>query len=222
MKSYNVWWHDKEKENSMEQRHLQGWFNLINSIEENNLKMMNILDFGCNRGGFLKNLYKKKPFKYAIGIDLGKESIELAKSKSENYPIDYLVSDSPECLDIKFDIIFSTSVLYLIDNLQVHALKIKQSLVKNGSYYFTYTDMNNNKSFNNFKKTIESTSELKVNNHKIDDIINVFHTSGFKVKVMRNTFNHFIEFDQDDYFLTIKDKMQAQYEDAYIFKVTTL
>lgn len=222
MKNYNVWWDDIEKENSMEQRHLQGWFNLINSIEENDLKTMNILDFGCNRGGFLKSLYKKKPFKYAIGIDLGKESIALANSKSEDYPIDYIVSDSPESLDIKFDIIFSTSVLYLIDNLQIHALKIKQSLTENGSYYFTYTDMNNNKSFNNFKRTIESTSKLNVNNHKIDEIVNVFHTAGFKVKVMRNTYNHFIEFDQDDYFLTVQDKIQAQYEDAYIFKVTVL
>lgn len=55
MKNYNVWWDDIEKENSMEQRHLQGWFNLINSIEENDLKTMNILDFGCNRWRF--NIY---------------------------------------------------------------------------------------------------------------------------------------------------------------------
>ena len=57
----------------MEEGHRPLWRHLIASITETDLSTRRVLDFGCNRGGFLRLLYSLKPFHQGLGIDIARE-----------------------------------------------------------------------------------------------------------------------------------------------------
>ncbi|CAG7649190.1 class I SAM-dependent methyltransferase [Paenibacillus allorhizosphaerae] len=219
--SYDVWWNNAEGESVMEEGHLKGWQQLISTMKEEDLSNCSVLDFGCNRGGFLRLLHQAKPFKEAVGIDLGWESVAIANERKGNLPIDYVVSGSPEQLEKKFDLAFCLSVIYLIDDLKTHAWKLSRALKPGGVYYATYNDLSSNPSKDYFKEEIEKYSHLKANIHSLDDIASAFMNEGFQVEIKRRIPTDFIAISaQEKYFRTLSDELMSAYESSYIFRFT--
>ena len=216
---YDTWVKDTTGENEMETRHRPGWKAVIDAMREQELTKANVLDFGCNQGGFLRYLYENKPFKKATGIDLGAKSIAVAKERRGELPISYVVTGSPETLDERFDIAFSLSVLYLIGDLAEHAAKIRRSLNSSGVYYATYTDYRDNPSAAYFLQTISQDSVLKPCAHTIDMIAGAFFTEGFQVSIRKMIPADFVELlPQHRHLLCNDDYIKARYEASYLFR----
>ncbi|EGO63922.1 class I SAM-dependent methyltransferase [Acetonema longum] len=216
---YDAWVKDATGENEMEERHRPGWQAVIDAMKEQQLTEANVLDFGCNQGGFLRYLYERKPFKKATGIDLGAKSIAIAEQRRGQLPLRYAVTGSPEKLGERFDIAFSLSVIYLIGDLAEHAAKIKLSLNPGGVYYATYTDYHDNPSAAHFLQAISQDSVLKPYLHTIDAIAAAFFAAGFQVGVKKMIPADFVELaPQQKYILCNADYMKAKYESAYLFR----
>lgn len=216
---YYEWVKNGLNEDEMAKRHRQGWQTVIEAMTEKNLVNYNILDFGCNRGGFLKYLYPQKPFKAATGIDLGENSIKIANANSRLMPIKYLVSGSPEELKEKFNLAFSLSVLYLISDLKQHAKKIKQALTVDGVYYATYTDYRNNPSKEYFMNGIAADSVLEPHLYTINEIAEAFFEANFRVSVQKLQPKGFIKLMPSyKYMLCHEDEIASKYDTAYLFR----
>jgi 2-polyprenyl-3-methyl-5-hydroxy-6-metoxy-1,4-benzoquinol methylase len=216
---YDAWVRETTGENDMEARHRPGWKVVIDAMREQQLIEANVLDFGCNQGGFLRYLYENKPFKKATGIDLGTKSIAIAEEHRAELPVRYAVTGSPETLGERFDIAFSLSVVYLIADLAEHATKIRLSLNPGGVYYATYTDYHDNPSSAYFLQTISQDSVLKPCLHTIDSIAGAFFAAGFQVGVKKMIPADFVELlPQHKYILCNADYIKAKYEAAYLFR----
>lgn len=219
---YDVWWHDDAAgEQSMEENHAPHWRKLLAMVEEQDLSAYNILDFGCNQGGFLRFLYGRRPFASGTGIDLARDSITVANQRKRDLPLTYEATADIEKFGRVFDLIFSSAVIYLVQDLAEHARKIKAVLKPGGVYYCTYTDYSKNPSLLRVKKTIDRNGALPMQLHALDDIADAFFAQGFSVAIRRMPPQGYISLEpQDPWFNSIADRMQYEYEEAFIFRFT--
>ncbi|WP_020621148.1 class I SAM-dependent methyltransferase [Paenibacillus daejeonensis] len=216
---YDVWWSHAEAEETMEAEHAPMWEEIIGLIREDDLTDATVLDFGCNRGGFLRHLHARKPFRSGVGIDLGTASIQLANERKGKLPLTYVATGSPEALATRFDLGFCLSVIYLIGDLPEHAHKVKQSLRPGGVYYVTYTDLSDNPSAVFFKAGIEEHTSLTAHLHTLDDIASAFTTLGFQAELMRRVPRGFVALGgESEFFHSVQDQLKAQYEQTYLFR----
>ena len=217
---YDVWWQDASQgEQPMEDMHLRFWQKLLNMVMEKDLSGYSVLDLGCNQGGFLRYLYGQRPFKNGIGVDLARQSVEVANARKGDLPLYYEATSTPEKFENHFELAFSISVIYLISDLKEHAWKIKKALKPGGVYYATYTDYNGNPSLPGMKKKIDQNGAVPMILHDLDDIAAAFFQEGFTVGVRRLIPDSFIELSQQDrFFQKISHRMQYEYEQAYIFR----
>lgn len=221
-KLYDVWWNEEAiGDQQMEDNHQRHWEKVLNHVEVKDFTDLNVLDFGCNQGGFLRALYQEHPFKNGVGVDLARKSIEVAESRKGDLPLHYYATASPEHLDMKFDVAFSISVIYLIKDLKQHAKTMKKLLANGGSYYSTFTDYRKNPSVDNMKKIIDHYGSLGMNLHTLDDIAQAFLAEGFEVGIQRLLPTGYIPISADDrWFLAADDRVHYEYEQSYIFKFT--
>lgn len=219
-KLYDIWWKDASNgEQSMEDDHLNGWQQTIDEIVETSLEGKTILDFGCNQGGFLRYLYTYSPYQKAVGVDLAKESIRIANERKADLPITYEATANVETFGPIFDMAFSTSVIYLIQDLTAHAKQIKSVLKQDGIYYATFSDQNNNPSLAYMKKQIDRYGTTPMQLHSLDDITNAFINEGFTVEVKRVTPKHFINVNKNyEFYKSISDRMLSEYENSYLLR----
>lgn len=217
---YDVWWQKQtEGEQRMEDEHLRHWRKVLGMVEEHDLSHSSVLDFGCNQGGFLRILYGQRPFKEGIGIDLARSSVAVANERKGELPLHYVATGAPEQFAHRFDLAFSISVIYLIDDLQEHARKLRQALKPGGVYYATYTDYSGNLSLPYIQKNINRNGAVPMHLHTLDEIAGAFFREGFRVGVRKLLPDGFIELSpQDRWFLRVQDRMQYEYEQAYIFR----
>ena len=128
----NMW--DATFYNEKSQRQYQLGINLINEIKFNENE--NILDLGCGPGKISTILAKNNPSCNVVGIDIDKNMIEQAKINLKKagfknvsfYLVDFLKYEPK----IKFDVIFSNSVIHWIDDKQGVFQKIKNILNPKG------------------------------------------------------------------------------------------
>lgn len=96
---------------------------------------------------------------------------------------------------------------------------MKQALKPGGVYYSTFSDYRGNPSLDNIKKMIDTNGKLGMNLHSLDDIASAFFAEGFEVHIQRLLPNAYIPLEPDErWFLKIEDRMQYEYEQAYIFR----
>lgn len=219
---YDVWWQERtEGEQRMEEEHLRHWEKVVHLVMERNLEEYSILDFGCNQGGFLRYLYAKMPFREGIGTDLARYSIAVANERKGNAPLQYVATGEPEQFPGRFDLAFSISVIYLIADLKEHAWKMKQALKPGGVYYATYTDYSRNPSLPHIQAKINEHGSLPMNLHSLDGIAREFIQAGFQVGIQRMSPQGFIGISPGErWFLRAEDRIQYEYEEAYIFRFT--
>jgi len=221
---YDYWWEDPQGgEDAMEIQHRQHWGKTLHYIKEKDLTDTKVLDFGCNQGGFLRFLYAQRPFKEAIGVDLATKSIEVAEKRKGDLPVHYKNTSRPDKLGVLFDIAFSISVLYLIEDLDEHAQIINRCLNMGGVYYTTYTDYNGNPNLPDMFKAINRGANLQMQLHSLDEIAKAFWKSGFRVELQRLRPQDYIQLNQNDsWHARIQEKMSYEYEQGYIFRMTKI
>jgi 2-polyprenyl-3-methyl-5-hydroxy-6-metoxy-1,4-benzoquinol methylase len=222
MELYEVWWNEQTVgEQRMENEHLSHWQKVLGFVEEQDLHASEVLDFGCNQGGFLRYLYAQRPFRAGVGIDLARRSIEIANQRKGSLPIQYEATSTPEQFNHQFNLAISISVIYLIADLKEHAWKIKQALKPGGVYYATYSDYENNPSLPSMQEKINLHGSVPMNLHTLDDIAEAFLDEGFQVGIRRMTPSGYTELSSKErWFNRVSDRLMFEYEQAYIFRFT--
>ena len=94
-----------------------------------------VLDVGCNRGGFLRLLADNCGIKEGLGYDPAAGAIEDARRLAGTRPLRFEAAAAPPAAWSGFDAAFSHEVLYLLDDLPVHATAIFRTLKPGGVYY---------------------------------------------------------------------------------------
>lgn len=217
---YDVWWkYEGETEQSMEEEHQPHWAKVLASIQEKDLTGKRVLDFGCNQGGFLRLLYKTYPFEFGLGIDLATAPIAIAKERRGSLPLDYIATAHPENYQGEFDIAFSISVLYLIEDLEAHADIIRKMLKEGGIYYAAYSDYSQNPELPGIKKTIDQNAALPMQLHTLDEIAEAFSHHGFQCSIRRMIPEGFIPINpMEKWFSEIRNRMLYEYSECYLFR----
>src|SRR5262249_27136175 len=136
MKALKTWAANRSEENAMNDDHRHLWRQMIMHMEERDPTDKDVMDFGCNQGGFLRMLYQMKSYASGYGVDLAEESLTLARKQVRSTePITYGHAATLANKAEKFDIAFSHEVLYLLPDLAEHAKVIKSVLRSGGIYY---------------------------------------------------------------------------------------
>ena len=221
---YDVWWTDEsEGEQAMEEGHHRHWQKTIDMMLETDIRDCSVLDFGCNQGGFLRFLYGQRPFARGVGIDLARQSIEVATSRKGDLPLTYVATSTLRQYEGVFDLAVSSAVIYLIDDLAHHAKEIRHALKANGVYYATYTDYSGNPSLPAMRDLINQHGAIPMQEHTLDDIAISFQKEGFAVSLRRMQPEGYIPIQLPDrFFLSTADRMQYLYGQAYIFRFVAL
>lgn len=222
MKTFTTWTKEGAAlEQEMEDSHLNQWQQTISEYLPEDFKDYTVLDFGCSQGAFLKHLYKKYPFKNAVGIDLSLEAIKTANQRKENLPVSYYTTEefankTPQ----NFDVVVSNSVLFFIEDLDAHAKQIFNYLNENGVYYFTFTDFSKLSNLNRFIEKIDQWANTPLVLHTLDDIVKVFNKNGFEVQLKQFEANNFITFNsKDDLYANAYERL-TMLKHKYLFRLT--
>lgn len=109
----------------MEADHTHLWRRMIEKLGDVDLSQVSVMDFGCNQGGFLRLLYKLKPFKLGIGIDKAEASLDIARQKITTEPIQFYPPSADGAWKQPYDYVFSQEVLYLLPDLNAHARQMQ-------------------------------------------------------------------------------------------------
>lgn len=217
--TYPTWHLSASNEAAMEDIHTPYWRHFINAVPEQDLSGSTLLDFGCNRGGFLRLLHKMRPFTRAIGIDIASASISDANDLAGEYPVSYFVGSDPTQLDTSFDLAFSYEVIYLLQDLSEHARQMKAALRENGVYYAVTGCHTESPLWNRRRDVIATRSNTRVPSYSPDDYINAFADCGFKVTLRRFGFTDFAPPPADRKFHPgIMDALTYNAEEKILFR----
>lgn len=191
-------WDSAEGEMSMEAGHEPSWLAFIDHMQEDSLKGLSVLDYGCNRGGFLRYLYEKKPYASALGVDIAMESIADAQQRKGAIPAAYGHTSALKDESGAFDIAFSHEVVYLLPDLQAHAREIYDALKPDGVYYIAIGEYAENPLWERWKKVVSGFSPVAPQTYSLQDIAKAFQDNGFEVSVRRMVCDGFLPYDAND------------------------
>ena len=164
----------------MSQKDIARYTNLLKNDDKrrfnqfkNVLKSKRILDFGCEFGGFLKNITNSKKLH---GLEINKNCIKFLKKKGIN------VIDNLENNKLKFDVITMFHVLEHLPN-QINILKkLRQNLDNNGKIIIEVPSSSDLlisfKNLKSFKKFTFWSEHIIL--HTRDSLKKVLKASGFK------------------------------------------
>ncbi|MGN0903585.1 MAG: class I SAM-dependent methyltransferase [Alphaproteobacteria bacterium] len=185
METIDTWSRCQDEEEMMNDHHAPFWRAMIRQMCENDLHAASVLDFGCNQGGFLRTLYRIKPFRRGLGVDLAVKSLEVADRLKGNMPIRYATADLLDQMDGQIDYAFSHDVIYLLPDLDDHAARIRRVLKPGGVYYAAtgcYAEM---PLWPLWKEKVESYSNVPLPDHSINDFAKAFWKADFDVAVQK-------------------------------------
>lgn len=205
-----TWSRQSAEEDTMTEDHTWIWCEMIDAIDETNLSDADVLDFGCNQGGFLRLLHDLRPFKSGTGVDIARRAVGIAEANKGNRPISYHAISDLTNLERRFDLAFSHEVIYLIDDLNEHARQMAGALKPGGNYYAVTCCHRDSPLWAMWRARIEEFSNVPVPNHSIADIAGAFRRAGFAVSVRRFLANAFVPLSEpNDYFPTDADRLET-------------
>ena len=94
-------WHTKP---GMGDAHTPVWRRMIEVSKLDDLSSSDVLDFGCNQGGFLRMMYAMHRFRSGVGIDIARDSIARAETLKGDRPLSYHVGSEVAKLGRRFDL----------------------------------------------------------------------------------------------------------------------
>lgn len=191
-------WDSLEGEESMAEGHEPAWQALISYVQEKDLSDKRVLDFGCNRGGFLKALYQSLPYKDALGVDIADESVVYANQNKGKVPCRYAHSRVLANEKSSFDVAFSHEVVYLLPDIIAHAQEMRSVLKTGGVYYLAIGEYAENPLWERWKKTVAAFSPVPPQTYSLQDIAKAFQNNGFSVSVRKMVCDGFLPYDASD------------------------
>jgi SAM-dependent methyltransferase len=216
---YRTWHTDAVREAAMEQGHRPLWRHFIGLITETDLSACRVLDFGFNRGGFLRLLHDLKPFHRGLGIDIAQDSIAAARSLSGPVPVEYAVAPDLSAWVGCFDIAFSYEVIYLLPDIAAHAAGMYAALRNSGVYYAVTGCHTDSPIWPTFRDTIAKTTNAPVQDRSPDDYAAAFANAGFHVSVRRFGYDGFIPAPKDrSYYPRLMDAVDYAAEHKLLFR----
>lgn len=147
------------------------------------LKKVNALDFGSGVGDFISHFSHK--FKFIVGYDISKEVLQIARRKC-NYLSNVLLTNSLKDVNIKFDVVFSITVLqHILDDSELlKTLFMISSKCKENAIFIALESIESDK-FNICQPTY-----LKA--RKLEDWKVFFEKSGFELLSIKSFYNPFL------------------------------
>ncbi|MEM9048658.1 MAG: class I SAM-dependent methyltransferase [Pseudomonadota bacterium] len=202
-----TWSRRSAEEDSMTEGHLWIWRAMIAAIP-GDLQSARVLDVGCNQGGFLRELYDRRPFVEGVGIDLAEKAVALAQARKGARPLRYLAATNLSEAGSGFDIAFSHEVIYLIADLADHARQIAQALKPGAAYHAVTCCHRDNPLWPRWRPMIQEFSNLDVPDHSVAEIAAAFRSAGLLVSASRFLAASSIPLDgPSDYFPSDLDRI---------------
>jgi SAM-dependent methyltransferase len=218
--SYATWHTDAAREAAMEEGHRPLWRHFIRTVPETDLSTRHVLDFGCNRGGFLRLLHAMKPFRRGLGIDIARDSIDAARRLAAAFPIDYEVASDPAAWPDRFDLAFSYEVVYLLPDIAAHAAGIHTALKRGGVYYAVTGCHTDSPLWPVFRQTISETTNAAAQDRSPEDYAAAFAGAGFEVSVRRFGYDGFVPVSQDRrYYPKLLDAVDYAAQHKLLFRL---
>jgi SAM-dependent methyltransferase len=217
---YGTWHADPSREPAMEESHKPLWRHFINTIPETDLSTRDILDYGCNRGGFLRLLHALKPYRQALGVDIAEASIAAARDLVGTAPIDFAATTDLSPWAGRFDVAFSYEVIYLLPDIDGHAKAIHRSLRAGGIYYAVTGCHTASPLWPAWHDLIGGSTNAPVQNRAPDDYADAFARAGFDVSVRRFGYDGFTPAHKDRrYYPTLMDAVDYPAEHKLLFRL---
>lgn len=218
--AYATWHTDPDREVAMAESHAPMWRHFIEAVPERDFATKTVLDFGCNRGGFLRLLHALRPFRRGVGIDIASDSIAAAAAMQGAAPVQFEVATDLSRWQGSFDIAFSYEVIYLLPDLASHARSVFEALRDGGVYYAVTGCHTQNPMWPHLRELIGETSNAPVQNHAPQDFIDAFCAAGFTVSVKRFGFDGFVSGTKDRrYYPTILDAIAYPQDHKLLFRL---
>jgi SAM-dependent methyltransferase len=204
----------------MEEGHRPYWRHFIHAIPETDLSACQVLDFGCNRGGFLRLLHAFKPFRRALGVDIARESIAAARDLVGTAPITYEIASNLSAWPEQFDLAFSYEVIYLLPDISAHAADMYAALRDDGVYYAVTGCHTDSPLWPAFRQVIAESTNAPVQDRSPDDYAAAFMTAGFDVAVRRFGYDGFVPASGDRrYYPKLMDAVDYAAEHKLLFRL---
>ncbi len=218
--SYATWHIDSARESAMEEGHRPLWRHFIESVPEIDLSTREVLDFGCNRGGFLRLLYALRPFHRGLGVDIARDSVAAARELVGPAPIQYEVASDLSAWPDRFDIAFSYEVIYLLPDIAGHAASMYAAVRQGGVYYAVMGCHTDSPLWPSWRKVIGETTNAPVQDRSPDDYASAFSAAGFQVFVRRFGYDGFVPAPKDhSYYPTLMDAIDYQARHKLLFRL---
>jgi SAM-dependent methyltransferase len=128
------YWRGAVEDETMQHEHGFVWEAMLDTIDAD-LAGKQVLDAGCNRGGFLRMLVDRCSIAEGFGYDPASVAIDDARRLAGARPLRFEVTDTVPSEWRGFDAAFSHEVLYLLDDLTSHAESVRAALRPGASYY---------------------------------------------------------------------------------------
>lgn len=204
----------------MEAGHRPLWRHFIQTIPETDLATREVIDFGCNRGGFLRLLYALKPFQHAWGVDIARDSVRAAQELGRAFPIDYKVASEASLWPNHFDLAFSYEVIYLLADITNHATDVYAALKHGGIYYAVTGCHTESPLWPAFRRAITDTTHTSVQDRSPDDYAAAFAAAGFDVSVKRFGYDGFVPAAADSrYYSRLTDAIDYAGQHKLLFRL---
>ena len=204
-----TWTTTQAEEDAMNDDHDYLWRQMISYIQERHLGSRDVLDFGCNQGGFLRTLYDQKPFREGVGVDIALDSLAVARQRAGRRPLVYDSVAALSNMAERFDLAFSHEVLYLVDDLDAHAEAIKCALKPGGVYYAAIGCHTENPQWPRWMEMISAYSHVPVQNYSLNDYADAFFNGGFSVSARPYRYHGFVPLKPaNDYFPNVADSLE--------------
>ncbi len=217
---YGTWHSDPKREPAMEESHRPYWRHFIETVPETDLSTREVLDFGCNRGGFLRLLHALKPFRHAVGVDIAGESIAAAQALVGISPIDYRVATDLSAWPDQFDLAFSYEVIYLLPDIAGHAVQMHAALRRGGVYYAVTGCHTASPFWPSWRTLIGGTTNAPVQDRAPDDYADAFAAAGFDVSVKRFGYADFVHAHKDRrYYPALLDAVDYPAQHKLLFRL---
>jgi SAM-dependent methyltransferase len=218
--TYATWHREPGRDAQMGPAHAPLWRHFIARVPESDLSAKSVLDFGCNQGGFLRLLHAWRPFRRGLGIDIARESVEVARSHKGTLPIDYEVATDLAPWAGSIDVAFSFEAIYLLPDLADHAAQISLVLREGGAYYAVTGCHTDSHLWLLWRNIIAETSNAPVQDYAPEDYVNAFAAQGFSVSVKKFGYDDFVPLGNGSrYYPKVMDAIIYPAEDKLLFRM---
>lgn len=217
---YDTWHQDPAREPAMEEAHRPLWRHFIGAVLEADLSTRDVLDFGCNRGGFLRLLHALKPFRRALGVDIARESVRAARELTGTAPISFEVASDLSAWHGSFDLAFSYEVIYLLPDLVAHAADMHAALRPGGVYYAVTGCHTASPLWPRWREVIGGATNAPVQDRSPEDYADAFAAAGFEASVRRFGYDGFVPATKDRrYYPRLLDALDYASEHKLLFRL---